>query len=60
MAHKEPIKSLLNENYLAYLFALKSNEWYRAALNKPLFRALRRTRFVRRLFLVPGLEQQGV
>lgn len=60
MANKEPIKSLLNENYLAYLFALNSNEWYRAALNKPLFRVLRRTRFVRRLFLVPGLEQQGV
>jgi len=60
MAPKEPIKSLLDENYLAYLFALNSNEWYRAALNKPLFRALRRTRFVRRLFLVPGLEQQGV
>jgi methyltransferase family protein len=60
MADKEPIRSLLKNNYEAYLFALKSNEWYRAALNKPLFRTLRRMRFVRRLFLVPGLEEQGV
>ncbi len=60
MAEEEPIQSLLKNNYQAYLFALKSNEWYRAALNKPLFRTLRRTRFIRRLFLVPGLEEQGV
>jgi hypothetical protein len=60
LAEKEPIRSLLKNNYQAYLFALKSNEWYRAALNKPLFRTLRRTRIVRRLFLVPGLEEQGV
>jgi len=60
MAESEPIKSLLGENYRAYLFALKSNEWYRAVLNKPLFRKLRRTRFVRRLFLVSDLKEQGV
>ena len=60
MSDMEPIRSLLAENYQAYLYALKTNEWYRAALNKPLFRTLRRTRFVRRLFLVPGMEQQGV
>ena len=60
MSQDEPIRSLLRENYRAYLFALNSNEWYRAVLNKPLFRKLRRIRFVRRLFLVPGLEAQGV
>jgi hypothetical protein len=60
-AGEESIKSLLAVNYQAYLFGLKSNEWYRAVLNKPLFRALRRTRLVRRLFIVPGFEEeQGV
>ncbi len=60
MAEREPIRSLLHNNYEAYLFALKSNEWYRAVLNKPLFRRIRRTRFLRRLLVVPGLEKQGV
>ena len=60
MAETEPIKSLLRQNYQAYLFGLKSTEWYRSVLNKPLFRKLRGTRFVRRIFLVPGLDEQGV
>lgn len=61
IANEEPVKSLLIHNYQAYLFALKSNGWYRAVLNKPLFRTLRRTRFVRRLFIVDGFEEeQGV
>jgi hypothetical protein len=34
------------------MFGLKQLDWYRAVLNKPLFRLLRRTRFVRRLFIV--------
>jgi len=39
-------------SWKGYLFALKALDWYRAVLNKPLFRLLRRTRFVRRLFIV--------
>jgi hypothetical protein len=60
ISEQQPIKSLLADNYQAYLFGLKSNDWYRAVLNKPLFRKLRATRFVRRLFIVPGAESQGV
>jgi predicted O-methyltransferase YrrM len=39
-------------SWKGYLFALRALDWYRAVLNKPLFRLLRRTRFVRRLFIV--------
>ena len=39
-------------SWKGYLFALKALDWYRAVLNKPLFRLLRRTRFVRRIFIV--------
>lgn len=60
LSEEEPLKSLKAQHYQAYLFALESNDWYRAVLNKPLFRKLRRARFVRRLFIVPGRETQGV
>jgi SAM-dependent methyltransferase len=56
----EPVRTLLRKNYQAYLYGLRSYEWYLEVLNRPLFRLLRRTRFVRRLFVVPGIQQQGV
>jgi hypothetical protein len=46
------MQSFLN-SWRGYTFALNHMEWYRQVLNKPLFRLLRRTRFVRRLFVVP-------
>jgi hypothetical protein len=39
-------------SWRGYMFALKAMEWYRAVLNKPLFRLLRNTKFVRRVFIV--------
>jgi hypothetical protein len=39
-------------SWRGYMFALRLMEWYRAVLNKPLFRLLRRTKFVRRIFIV--------
>jgi hypothetical protein len=39
-------------SWKGYLFALRALDWYRAVLNKPLFRFLRSIRFVRRIFIV--------
>lgn len=54
------VRALFEQNYLAYLHGLNSMNWYRDVLNKPLFKTLRQMRFVRRVFLVPGTDQQGV
>ena len=39
-------------SWRGYTSGLKTMEWYRAVLNKPLFRLLRNTKFVRRMFIV--------
>ncbi len=46
------VMSVAQDAWRGYIVALEANEWYRAALNKPLFKALRRIRFIRRLFVV--------
>lgn len=56
----EPVRTQARSFYRAYLFGLLSNDKYRAVLNRPLFRRLRRMRFVRRLFLLPDQAEQVV
>jgi len=51
---KDPrVMECFMNSWRGYTFALGQMEWYRQVLKKPLFRLLRRTRFVRRLFVVP-------
>lgn len=52
LLHDPRVKQALAESWRSYMFALRALDWYRAVLNKPLFRLLRRTKFVRRIFVV--------
>lgn len=52
LLHDARMKEVLAESWRSYMFALRALDWYRAVLNKPLFRLLRRTKFVRRIFVV--------
>lgn len=48
------------QSWRGYIFGLSSNAWYRAVMNKPLFRFLRQIRFIRRLFVVKGMKAQPI
>lgn len=54
------LSTSIKESWKGYIQGMSGNEWYRAALNKPLFKFLRRIRFVRRIFVVKGIAAQPI
>lgn len=56
LIHHARVMECFMNSWKGYMFALKLAAWYRNVLNKPVFRLLRRTRFVRRLFIVAGQD----
>jgi hypothetical protein len=51
---------VVGNNWVPYIYGLEQNEWYRAVLNKPFFKILRRLKFIRRIFVVKNLKAQPI
>lgn len=54
------LRASLRDSWKGFVHGLAASEWYRAVLNKPLFKFFRRIRFVRRIFVVRGITSQPI